>query len=175
MLNIRIFFLFGGGGGVEYAHRFPACRMRRLKGCPDGSTSMTWDIPASWTDRDVGLVLGEKPPEKPRPPVTDGPNRCQYSQTSRTESPLNTFYTWYNVVLTGLHRSPVVSIPFYSPQTLPCSRFTSLLPSLLSLTCTTVQLYVIHLYHVCIITSIFSRGKILCKKIMSDDTESTTW
>ena len=25
--------------GVEYAHRFPACRMRRLKRCPDGSTS----------------------------------------------------------------------------------------------------------------------------------------
>ena len=25
---------------VEYAHHFPACRMRRLKGCPDGSASM---------------------------------------------------------------------------------------------------------------------------------------
>ena len=25
------------GWGAEYAHRFPACRMRRLKACPDGS------------------------------------------------------------------------------------------------------------------------------------------
>ena len=25
--------------GVEYAHRFTECCMRRLKGCPDGSAS----------------------------------------------------------------------------------------------------------------------------------------
>ena len=29
--------------GVEYAHGFPACRMRRLKGCPDSSASTAWD------------------------------------------------------------------------------------------------------------------------------------
>ena len=27
--------------GVEYAHRIPACRMRRLKGCPKGSASVS--------------------------------------------------------------------------------------------------------------------------------------
>ena len=31
------------GRRVEYAHRLPACRMRRLKGCPYGSASTTWD------------------------------------------------------------------------------------------------------------------------------------
>ena len=29
------------GQGVEYAHHIPACPMRRLKGCPDGSASIS--------------------------------------------------------------------------------------------------------------------------------------
>ena len=32
-----------GGRKVEYAHRFPACRMRRVTRCPDGSASKAWD------------------------------------------------------------------------------------------------------------------------------------
>ena len=31
------------GQGLEYAYRFPACRMRRLKVCPDGSAFTAWD------------------------------------------------------------------------------------------------------------------------------------
>ena len=31
------------GRGVEYTDRFPACRMRRLKECPNGSTNTAWD------------------------------------------------------------------------------------------------------------------------------------
>ena len=41
-----------------------------------------------------------------------GPKRCYHSQTSRAQSPLNQFYTWCNMLLTGLHHSPVVSITF---------------------------------------------------------------
>ena len=33
----------GRGGDVEDTHCFPACRMRQLKGYPDGSTSTAWD------------------------------------------------------------------------------------------------------------------------------------
>ena len=32
------------GRGVEYAHRIPACRMRRLKGCLDASASLAWKV-----------------------------------------------------------------------------------------------------------------------------------
>ena len=47
-----------------------------------------------------------------------------------SKSPLNPFYTWYNMLLTGLHHSPVVSIPlllqfFHTPLHL-----SPLLPSL---------------------------------------------
>ena len=31
------------GWGEEYTHRFPACRTRRLKRCPDVSESTAWD------------------------------------------------------------------------------------------------------------------------------------
>ena len=31
------------GRGVEYAHRFPVCRVRRLKEGSDGSVSTAWD------------------------------------------------------------------------------------------------------------------------------------
>ena len=34
-----------------------------------------------------------------------------YSQTFRAQSPLNPFWIWCNMLLTGLHHSPVVSIP----------------------------------------------------------------
>ena len=42
--------------------------------------------------------------------------RCQHSQTSRAQSPLNLLYTWCNMLLTGLHQSPVVSIPLFLPS-----------------------------------------------------------
>ena len=42
--------------------------------------------------------------------------RCHYSQTSRAQSPFNLSYTWCNMLLTGLHYSPVVSIPFFLPS-----------------------------------------------------------
>ena len=28
---------------MEYEQRFPTCRMKQLKGCPDGSASIAWD------------------------------------------------------------------------------------------------------------------------------------
>ena len=47
------------GGGVEYAHHFPAYRMRCLKRCSNDSTSTAWDYAAlmcklyslAWRDR----------------------------------------------------------------------------------------------------------------------------
>ena len=64
----------------------------------------------SWRDRDAG------------------PKRCHYS-------PLNSFYTWCSILLTGLHHSPVVSIPLLLP-----SNFSIVLlhrpPLLISLMCT---------------------------------------
>ena len=31
------------GPWPEYTHRFPACRVKRQKGCPEGSVSTAWD------------------------------------------------------------------------------------------------------------------------------------
>ena len=71
------------GRRVYYAHNFPACRMRRLKGCPDGNASTAWDY--------GGLLCNLY--------RDAGPKRCHHSQTSRAQSPLNPFYTWYNMML----------------------------------------------------------------------------
>ena len=81
------------GRGVKYAYRLPACCMRGLKRCPDGSASTACDYASLLYNlyRDAG------------------PKHCHYSQTSRAKSPLNPFYTWCNMLLTGLHHSPVVS------------------------------------------------------------------
>ena len=49
-------------------------------------------------------------------PRDAGPKRCHNSQTSRAQSPLNPFYTWCNMLLTGLHNSLVVSIPLLLPS-----------------------------------------------------------
>ena len=103
------------GRGVECAHRFPVCRLRRLKGCPDGSASTAWDY--------AGFLC--------KLHRDAGPKRCHHSQTSRAQSPLNPFYTWCNILLTEFHYSPVVSIPLVLPSN------TSIL--LLSLTCTRVR------------------------------------
>ena len=57
--------------------------------------------------------------------------RCHHSQTSRAQSSLNPFQGWCNMLLTGLHHHPIVSIPFFLP-----SNSSILSPLLASLTCT---------------------------------------
>ena len=86
--------------GVEYAHRFPAWRMRRLKSFPDDSAFTAWDY--------AGLlcILYRDA----------GPKRSHYSQTSRARSPINPFYKWRNMFLTELHHPFVVSIPLFLPS-----------------------------------------------------------
>ena len=79
--------------GVECAHRFPAC----LKGCLDGSLSTAWD----YTSLQCNLYRYA------------GPKR------SCAQSPRNHSYTWCNMLLTGLHHSPVVSIPLLLPSNSP--------------------------------------------------------
>ena len=70
-----------------------------------------------------------------RPPVlyrNAGPKRCHHSQTSRTQSPLNQFYTWFNLLLTGLHHSFEVRITLHLPSN--SSILTLQFPPLLSST-----------------------------------------
>ena len=55
----------------EYAHRFPVCRIRRLKGCPNVSASTAWDY--------TGLVCNLY--------RDAGPKCCHDSQTSCAQSP----------------------------------------------------------------------------------------
>ena len=102
------------GWRVEYAHRFLMGLLRQLKGCPEGSASTAWKY--------VGLLCNLY--------RDSGPKRCQYSQTTRTQSPLNPFYTWSNMLLTALHHSTVVSTPLKYLHTPPSSS---------SLTCTRVR------------------------------------
>ena len=86
---------------VECAHRFPACRMRRLKGFPVGSAFTVWDY--------AGILCNLY--------RDAGPKCCHHFQTSRAQSPLNPFYTWCNMFLTRLHHSPVVRCnPLLSPS-----------------------------------------------------------
>ena len=84
---------------VEYVNRIPACRMRRLKACPDGSASIS-----------VGL---RQHPVYPLPECQ--PKTLPIFSNLSCQIPLNHFYTWYNMLLTGLHHSPVVSIPLLLP------------------------------------------------------------
>ena len=85
------------GRGVAYARRIHACRMRRLKWCPDGSTSTAWGYASLLFNlyRDAG------------------PKLCQCSQYSRAQTPLNPFYTCCNLLLTGLHHSPPPPLKFF--------------------------------------------------------------
>ena len=80
------------GRGVEYVHRFPACRMRRLKRCPDGSISTAWN----YADRLWKLYRDA------------GPIHCHFSQTYYTQFTCNRFYIWCNMLLTELHPSPTL-------------------------------------------------------------------
>ena len=95
--------------------------MSRLKGCPDVCVSIAWEYARLLWNlyRDTG------------------PKRCHNSQTSRAQFPLNYFYTWCNMLLTGSHHSPVVRIPLIIPSTsfiLPLH-----LPLYSSLVCTRVR------------------------------------
>ena len=98
--------------------------MRRLKRFPDGCASTAWDW--DYTGFLCNLYRYADP------------NHCHHSQSSRTQSPLNPFYTWCNMLLTGLYHSPLVSIPL-----LLSSNSSILLLHLLfflpSLTCTRVR------------------------------------
>ena len=42
-----------------------------------------------------------------------GLKRCYYFQTSRAQSPFNSFYIWCNMLLTGLHHSPPLPFKFF--------------------------------------------------------------
>ena len=79
------------GWVIEYAHRFPACRM--------ASRLQAWDYAGLLCNlfRDVG------------------PKRYQHCQSSRAQYPLNHFYTWCNM-LTGSYHSLVESIPLHFNQ-----------------------------------------------------------
>ena len=59
--------------------------MRSLKGCPDSSASTAWDY--------TGLLCNLYRDSHPK--------HFHHSQTCRVQSPLNPFYTWCNMLLTG--------------------------------------------------------------------------
>ena len=86
---------------------FPACPMKRLKGCTDGRTSTAWDYASLLCNyRDAGL------------------KRCHHSQTSRVQFPLNPIYICCNcnMLLTGLHHSPPLPLKFIiTPPSAPAS------------------------------------------------------
>ena len=106
------------GWGVEYVHRFPSCCMRWLKGFPDGSASTASDY--------VGLLCNLY--------RDAGPKWFHHSQTSCAHSSLNpSFYTWCNMLLTGLHNSTVISISLLltSISSILPFQLSPLLPSLM--------------------------------------------
>ena len=104
------------GRGVEYMHRFPACRMRRQKRCPDGSASTAWDY--------AGLLcslysLGWRYQDA-------DPKRCHYSQTSHAHSKLflhmeQHVADWVPPFPHTQHSPPFVQILPFSPFTSPPS------------------------------------------------------
>ena len=112
--------------------------MRRLKGCTNGNASTAWDYACVMCNL--------------------FPKRFHHSQTSRAQSPLNHFYTWCNTLLTGLHHSPVVSIPLFLPSN--SSILPLHLPSLHpSITCTRVhKLFCIN--HIIIIIGTMSKKRL---------------
>ena len=110
------------GWGVEYAHRIPACRIGRLKGCPDGSAS----ISAGLHRYPVYLLPGCRLK-----------TLLKFSNFS-CQIPTQPLLHMVHMFMTGLHHSPVVSIPlhiitnsFIFPLHLP--------PLLLCLMCTRVR------------------------------------
>ena len=88
--------------------------MRRLKVCPDGSACMVWDYATLVCNL---YNLGCRPRYA-------SPKRCHSSETFRAQSPLNPFYIWSNMLLTGMHYSTVVSIPLLLPLLRPSSKCT---------------------------------------------------
>ena len=68
-------------------------RLRRLRGCHNGSASTAWDYLGRGHVTSLQFRL--------KRPQDAGSKRCHVSQTSCAQSPLNTFYTWCNMLLTG--------------------------------------------------------------------------
>ena len=90
---------------------------------PDGSAHMAWD----YASLQCNLLFIAKETAEVRS------KRYHHSQISR-QSP---FDTWCNMLLTGLHYSPIVSTPFLLPSN--SSILPLHLPPLLLLTCTRVR------------------------------------
>ena len=106
---------------LQYAHRFSVCRVRRLKECPDGRAATAWTAPASCV---TSTEMSAK-------------NAATILKTSRAQYSLNRFYTLWNMLLTGLHHSLLVSVSLLLPTNssiLPLH----LSPLLSSLTCVRV-------------------------------------
>ena len=109
------------GWGIEYAHRFPASCMRRMKRCPDGSASTS--VGLHWSP--VQPLPGCRPKTLPTFPNLSCPIPSQ---------PL------LQMLLTGLHHSTVVSIPLLLLLPSKSSIFPLHFPPLLlSLMCTRVR------------------------------------
>ena len=68
--------------------------------CPDGIASTAWEYASLLCNiyRDAGAKC------------------CHHPETSHAQSPLISFYIQYNMLLTGLHHSSIVSIPLPLPS-----------------------------------------------------------
>ena len=68
------------GQGLEYTHRILACRMRRLKGCPDGSASTAWNYDSLLCNRmptqNAANILIPLVPNPYSTPFTHGTTYC---------------------------------------------------------------------------------------------------
>ena len=89
--------------------------MRQLKGCPDSNASTAWDHPASFIVYSLGWRDRWMPAQ----------NAATILKLLVPNPPVNPFHTWCNMLLTGLHHSPVVSLTLLL---LPSN--TSIIPSL---------------------------------------------
>ena len=101
------------GRGIEYIYSFPACRMRRLKGCPNISASfLLCNLYSSgWRDRDVG-------------------SKCfHYSHTSRTSFTNEATCCWLGCIIPRRCKTSAAPLKF----------FHTALHLLLLLTCTRVR------------------------------------
>ena len=85
--------------GLEYAHCFLTCRMRRLNSVlisarvQHGTTPVSCVTSTGMPAQNAAIIL--------KPLVPNPHSRGQY--------PLNHFYIWCNLLLAALHHSPVVS------------------------------------------------------------------
>ena len=100
--------------GVEWAHRFPACHMRRLKGLPDGSACTAWNYAGFLCFYSLGWRDRGMPAE----------NSVTVLKLLVPNPQLNPFFIWCDILLTGLHpfRCDQHSLPALKfLHTRPCS------------------------------------------------------